>query len=94
MSDDLLSPESRARIEAALGRTLDPAEAGSVESFAAFKDRDIAELRRVLRELNSVYAILFTLYKLKGRTPLQHAVQFYEAVLVRGEPPMQWRPWS
>lgn len=92
MSDELLSPEIRAQIEATLGRTLDPDEAASVESFTAFDDSDIAELRLIRRELNSVYAIVFMKYKLKGHMPLQHAIYFSEAVLAGNTPQALWDP--
>jgi len=94
MSDAYLDDHSRPRIEALLGRNIADAEVDSVDSFAAFTDRDIAEFRRVRRELNTVYAIVFVMHKLKGRPQLTQVVEFCECALAQDQPRERWPSYA
>lgn len=72
-----------------LGRDIPLSRAGDVNTFSAFTDADLAELR-MLDQLSSPLALVYIRFRLKEGVTLQQAVSFRSEVLHQGESLEKW----
>ena len=77
------SAEIIENISVVLGRTVSSNEAGSIAAFSDFSEGDFNDFR-LLVDTNSVLAVYYIKYKLKGQYDLATIVSFYSAVVQRG----------
>jgi hypothetical protein len=71
-----------------LGRSL-TSEEGTIKSFDGFSEQDLNDIQ-TLKINNSVYAISYIRFKLKGNISLRLALSYYSMVIQEGLSVEKW----